>query len=555
MLASDLRSAFPASLAPHVVRVAARLGPAEAIRPIGGTRAFVEGESLTIPGRIYFDPGSVTGTQEMTDVERIIMMCLFTRHHDGHVREKYLRLILDRHEPWVAPFVIQLVGEYVVEISEVVRSRFDALDQATYGSFVESNPEFIELTRQRAISYWSAYYRRRYPGRVGYPSFEVLDRLHTLAAGRASSKQVGLPEGGRRRSVAGGAISTRPSIPSEVWRHDLHQRPNGRTIIAKDHLIAPERRSFLTRLDPTSGSPRWSAKVRDTWGWLAQDSERVFYLNQHALVQCLALDSGEARWTASLTGISGWLVPTGPVVLVGGWRGYTPLAALDAATGELRWRMEWAGRSSFAEPVVGPWGVAVAAFDARPFVRFLEPASGTVLGEVPLPDHGQSPDATALLRCSGDRLVLAGRDGRYHALAEPAGDWEAVFTHSTGIATFSPPVLGDAVVFMDEKSRLNCYGLELGERRWSIPWQHGRRDLLPVARSPSGLLAVGSANGRVAVLDPSGTVLWSRVVAKRIETDLVWLDDQTLVTGTTSALVAVRPQLKTGAQGTVGRDR
>src|SRR5258708_29026596 len=41
---------------------------------------------------------------------------LLTRSTDGYLRQRALRTIIDLEEPWVAPFVVLLVGEYVVEI-------------------------------------------------------------------------------------------------------------------------------------------------------------------------------------------------------------------------------------------------------------------------------------------------------------------------------------------------------------------------------------------------------------------------------------------------------
>jgi outer membrane protein assembly factor BamB len=548
MPAWELRSAFPASLALAVTRVAARLGAPGIIPSADAHHVVVGGEALAIPCRVYFDPECLAGSEALPAVERLVLMCIFTRHHDGHVREAALRAIVGHAEPWVAPFVVLLLGEYVIEIAEVIKSNLPSLAPDTYAGFVAANPEVMAVTRQRATSYWSCYYRHRFPNRSGFTSLEVLGHLEALATSLApADRGAGAPP--RRAVLRGGASGAPPSssvIPGEIWRHDLHQRPTSRAVIAPDLLLVQERRSYLTRLDPASGASLWSARVQNPWGWIARDLEQVYYLNQHALVQCHALKSGEPRWTATMRGTNGWLVAAGPVVLVGGWRGYSHLTALDAATGEIRWHLD-APRERLSEPMAGPWGFAVASLDT-PVVRFLDPATGALRAEVPLPDHGQDAADTPLLRRAGDQLVLAGRGGRYHALAAPSGTWAVLFTHPAGIATIAPPVLGDAVVFMDGAGHLNCYGLVLGERRWSATWQHGRRDLLPAAQSPAGLLAVGSANGRLAVFDRSGCQLWSKVVAKRIETDLAWADDQTVVAGTTSALMAVRPPLAQAAR-------
>jgi hypothetical protein len=38
------------------------------------------------------------------------------RHHDGFGRQRQLKTLLDADEPWTAPFIVQLLGEYVIQI-------------------------------------------------------------------------------------------------------------------------------------------------------------------------------------------------------------------------------------------------------------------------------------------------------------------------------------------------------------------------------------------------------------------------------------------------------
>jgi hypothetical protein len=47
--------------------------------------------------------------------------------------------------------------------------------------FAESNPAFMELTRARATSYWSEYYRTDFPHINTYPAIRALDQI-TLRA-------------------------------------------------------------------------------------------------------------------------------------------------------------------------------------------------------------------------------------------------------------------------------------------------------------------------------------------------------------------------------------
>lgn len=49
--------------------------------------------------------------------------------------------------------------------------------QASLPAFLTQNPRFAELTRQRAISYWSCYYQALHPSRDTYPALTALSRL------------------------------------------------------------------------------------------------------------------------------------------------------------------------------------------------------------------------------------------------------------------------------------------------------------------------------------------------------------------------------------------
>jgi hypothetical protein len=62
-------------------------------------------------------------------------------------------------EPWVAPYLVQLLGEYVVEITRaIVESQ--GVAKRHFAAFAGENPAFVALTRTRVISYWNAYQRR-----------------------------------------------------------------------------------------------------------------------------------------------------------------------------------------------------------------------------------------------------------------------------------------------------------------------------------------------------------------------------------------------------------
>jgi hypothetical protein len=91
-----------------------------------------------------------------------------TRHHDGFVRQKHLERIIRSENIWMPPFVIRLVGEYIVEILDATDQNLSNLDISIYEQFAWWNPELIALTEQRVISYWNEYYRPRDGRRISY---------------------------------------------------------------------------------------------------------------------------------------------------------------------------------------------------------------------------------------------------------------------------------------------------------------------------------------------------------------------------------------------------
>lgn len=139
----------------------------------------VRHEEVLIPRRIYHEPSQVMAIH-FSDSEALIAACLLTRHHDGFVRQRCLERIIESREDWVPPFVIQLSGEYVVEIIEVIYANLQQLDRMQYRTFLQANSEFFAKTAQRVRSYWQCYYRHRYTWE-GYPGNQIMSFLEKLS--------------------------------------------------------------------------------------------------------------------------------------------------------------------------------------------------------------------------------------------------------------------------------------------------------------------------------------------------------------------------------------
>jgi len=147
---SDLVRAFPASVQDDMLRVVAML-PQLSI----GTETYVvsvERETLFIPYRIYHDPALIDRAR-LTPLQEQLLDCLLTRHCSGFIRERYLRNIVSSDHRWIAPFVIQLAGEYVIEILEVIRNNVDKLSPRLYREFLNDNPYLsLSLSSESSVT-------------------------------------------------------------------------------------------------------------------------------------------------------------------------------------------------------------------------------------------------------------------------------------------------------------------------------------------------------------------------------------------------------------------
>jgi hypothetical protein len=190
-VSESLTRAFPARLAPAVANVAQSL-PDARLRPAGSVTEsqsrtwpdlVVTGEVVTIPQRIYNPEPSPHVLTGLSDVEALVTAAIYSRHHDGFVRQRQLATLLEPDEPWTASFIAALLGEYVLEISrdieQFARTAFPGRPAVrdNLSAFFRENPCFTAPTRQRAISYWSFYHRGQYPSQETYPALAALSIL------------------------------------------------------------------------------------------------------------------------------------------------------------------------------------------------------------------------------------------------------------------------------------------------------------------------------------------------------------------------------------------
>jgi hypothetical protein len=179
----SIEAAYPASVA-TAARAVGALVPA-ASPPMGAIAVQVDGETVTLPVRIYAAEVASATVAALSPDERLVLHCLYTRHHDGFVRARHLDPVLAADAAWAVPFVVHLIGEYVLEIVQTIAGRLDlgpaSADRTRYGEFVRGNRRYVQTVASRVVSYWNCYHRARCPQLAAYPGAVLMGRLRAAA--------------------------------------------------------------------------------------------------------------------------------------------------------------------------------------------------------------------------------------------------------------------------------------------------------------------------------------------------------------------------------------
>lgn len=158
--------AFPQSCTDDV-RVVTRLLPRRLFRTVtwGTIDVMFFGESLILPSRLYLNEVKEEKMQTLTDRQRWILYCMYTFHHDGYIREKYVQRLKQEQAKadWVLLYLIELTGEYVREILERIEPMLQTWSEEQLRTFAAANDRCLQRIERRIISYWDVYQRTTYP--------------------------------------------------------------------------------------------------------------------------------------------------------------------------------------------------------------------------------------------------------------------------------------------------------------------------------------------------------------------------------------------------------
>ncbi|MFJ8262911.1 hypothetical protein ACIQ4I_13305 [Rummeliibacillus sp. NPDC094406] len=192
MFNSKLKNAFPKKYSEEIKVILNKLPLKVCRTQISNTfQVNLNQEEIYIPERIYFKEISKELYDEFTPIQKTIVDCIYTRHKNGFIREKYLYKLLQRGHChyWVTPYLIKLSGEYVIEILNVLKECIPQLNDTFIRTYLVENKRIYHLTEQRIISYWNCYYREEFPMKDEYIGFQLLHYYRGCLLQNLSNKE------------------------------------------------------------------------------------------------------------------------------------------------------------------------------------------------------------------------------------------------------------------------------------------------------------------------------------------------------------------------------
>lgn len=116
-------------------------------------------ESITLTGRIFFSEPTPELENNLSGTQKQILNCIYTRHFDGHIREKRLKYLLNIDYEWVLPFKLQLLGEFVIEILFELDKHITDNNSRGYKQLTLDNKKYWQQTKSRIVSWWDTDYK------------------------------------------------------------------------------------------------------------------------------------------------------------------------------------------------------------------------------------------------------------------------------------------------------------------------------------------------------------------------------------------------------------
>jgi hypothetical protein len=173
-------------------------------------------EVLMMPQRLDYSPAAVDAAMSSSGDSAVVAACLGTKSYDGYLRQRSIEALLANPRAWSIPYLVDALGDYVLEILQVMEGYVPGELEKDYAEYLVANEErFVRLCR-RCVSYWNEFDRFRcrnlYPDWNAYPGARLIADL--VAAARTLQPTFGrdlkgvfpnrnaTPPAPRQRSVA-----------------------------------------------------------------------------------------------------------------------------------------------------------------------------------------------------------------------------------------------------------------------------------------------------------------------------------------------------------------
>ena len=124
----------------------------------------VNNELVYIPNRIYYKEVNSIKIKSLSETQKTIFYCIFTRSHNGYLREKYVRKLLATDYPqWAIPFIVKLCDDYVLEILTAIYELLKDKDTTAIKQFCLMNKKAVRSCCDRMLNVWYVYDRYSVP--------------------------------------------------------------------------------------------------------------------------------------------------------------------------------------------------------------------------------------------------------------------------------------------------------------------------------------------------------------------------------------------------------
>ncbi|MBR4082188.1 MAG: hypothetical protein IKK21_10430 [Clostridia bacterium] len=156
--------AFPKDLRDDLAKATAIIPDVHSASTAGSITYKLENHAVIIPYRLYVPDVADDCYEKLDPVQKQMLCCLYTRNHDGFLREKYLRRLLSMPlAEWAYPYVVKLCDEYVVEILQTIYDGLKERDNAGLQAFCLRNKPLLQRSYNQMVSYWNEFYRSHTP--------------------------------------------------------------------------------------------------------------------------------------------------------------------------------------------------------------------------------------------------------------------------------------------------------------------------------------------------------------------------------------------------------